>query len=132
MRLWLFNKIDKSILTSKITAKAMRDNLIPELRLQRIAEIINKGIYLLALKEGWFVNCENKRQKTKPEIILSMEEEQVLRYCKNKGRVTNKDLQDLLGVHRNTSTKKLKSMVLKGILVQNGSRSHAYYVLNNT
>jgi len=89
----------------------MEKNLTPQERLERIACIINKGIYLLALKEGWFVNQDNDNDgRAEPKIILSLEEKQIIDLCKNKGRITNNDVQDLLGIHRNTSSKRLKEI----------------------
>jgi predicted HTH transcriptional regulator len=105
----------------------MQENLTSQERLERIASIINKGIYLLALKEGWF--CHQKEEKLKRSEI-SKEERCIVELCKGRGKITNKDLQDLLGIHRNTATVKLKEMVLKRLLVQNGNRRHTYYVLN--
>jgi predicted HTH transcriptional regulator len=107
----------------------MYKDLTAEQRLERIAQIINKGIYLLALKEGWFVNLA-KREKEKQIKALSFEEQQIIELCTNNGRVTNRDVQDLFGVHRNTATLKLKDMVLRGLLTQKGNRRHTYYVLS--
>lgn len=105
----------------------MQENLTPQERLEKIVSIINKGIYLLALKEGWF--CHQKENKTK-KAEMSIEEKQIVELCKARGKITNQEIQDLLGIHRNTATVKLKAMVLKGLLIQNGNRRHTYYVFN--
>jgi len=105
----------------------MPENLTPQERLERITSIINKGIYLLALKEGWF--CHQKTEKLKRSEI-SKEERPIVELCKGRGKITNKDLQDLLGIHRNTATVKLNQMMLKGLLVKNGNRRGTYYILN--
>ena len=108
----------------------MTENLSPEKRLGRIAQIINKGIYLLALKEGWFADSVKQKIKTTKNEALSFEERQIIDLCRSKGRITNKDFQDLIGVHRNTATKRLKEIALKGLLLQQGNYRHTCYVLN--
>ena len=107
----------------------MYRNLTPEQRLRRAAEIINKGIYLLAQKEGWFVHSPDTREQ-KQNQELSTEEHEIIKACKSKGKITNKDLQDLFGIHRNTATARLKDMVSGGLLIQKGNRRHTHYVSN--
>ena len=64
-------------------------------------------------------------------MILSLAEQQVINLCKNKGKVTNKAVQNLLGIHRNTATLKLKKMVSRGLLIKNGNGKDSFYILNN-
>lgn len=109
----------------------MHESLTPQERLRRIAEIVNKGIYLLALKEGWFVNSNQTDKKIQNQSQrLSVEEQEIIELCENKGRITNKDVQDLFGVHRNTATRKLKEMVFKGLLIQKGNSKGSIYISN--
>ena len=106
------------------------NNITPEQRLRRIAEIINKGIYLYALKEGWFVQSAKENEQKQLEGIAP-EEHEILNLCKANGRITNKDVQDLLGVPRNTATAKLKDMAKKGLLVRAGNHRHTHYLPPN-
>jgi len=108
----------------------MYENLTTEQRLQRIAQIINKGIYLLALKEGWFENSVKEKKKITKTEALSFEEQQIVDLCKKKGRITNRDVQELLGLHRVTVTLRLREMVTKGLLVKKGNCRHTYYAIN--
>jgi len=105
----------------------MQENLTHQERLERIAQIINKGIYLLALKEGWFVNPAKKECEDLQNDKLDLEEQLIINLCKNKGMITNKEVQGLLGIHRNTATKRLKEMAAKRLLIQNGNHRHTYY-----
>jgi len=105
------------------------DDLALGIRLRRIAEIINKGIYLLGQKEGWFVSQEEKTMQGQAEV-LSIDEEQIIDLCKRKGVITNKDIQDLKQIHRNTATNILREMILKRLLIRNGRQRYTYYSLN--
>ena len=108
----------------------MNEILTPEQRLRRIAEIIDKGIYLLALKEGWFVNVIKKENGVTQAETLGFDEQQIISLYKSNGRITNGDVQNLFEVHRNTATNRLKDMVLKGLLIPKGNRRHTYYIEN--
>ncbi|MFH1045524.1 MAG: MarR family transcriptional regulator [Candidatus Omnitrophota bacterium] len=103
--------------------------MTPEERLRRIAELVNKGVYLLGLKEGWFVH-KIKKQKQKEIQELSFEESQIIDLCKRKGVLANKEIRSLLGIHRNTATNKLKQLVAKGLLTRSGNKRYAYYTLS--
>ena len=108
----------------------MNEILTPEQRIRRIAGIIDKGIYLLALKEGWFADPVKKENRATQIKALDFKEQQVIDLYKRKGRITNRHVQDLFGVHRNTATKRLKDMVLKGLLIPKGNNRHTYYIEN--
>ncbi len=108
----------------------MEKNLTPQERLERIASIVNKGIYLLALKEGWFVDSIKQKIKTAKSEALSFEEQQIIDLCKGKIKIRNKDCQNLLGVHRSTAMRRLSKMVSKGLLVQKGNGKGTFYIHN--
>ena len=108
----------------------MNEILTPGQRIRRIAEIIDNGIYLFALKEGWFANPVKKENRTTQIKALGFEEQQIIDLCKIKGRITNKHVHDLLEVHRNTCTRKLRQMVSRKLLVQNGIGKGSFYILN--
>ena len=97
------------------------DDLMPEERLSRVARIINKGIHLYALNQGWI----DKKEKKKPE--LNPEEQQIIELCRKNGRISNKDVQQLLKVHRNTAMQKLRRMELKNLLKRKGNGKSSYY-----
>jgi predicted HTH transcriptional regulator len=61
---------------------------------------------------------------------VNLEEQQILELCKSKGRVTNKDLQNLLGIHRNTATNRLKRMLSGKLLVRYGNGKSTFYAPN--
>lgn len=104
-------------------------DLAPEIRLRRIAEIINKGIYLLGQKEGWFISPKEKIRQSRSEV-LSIDEELIINLCREKGIITNKDIHDLKQIHRNTATRILKKMVLKRLLFRNGKQRYTYYTVS--
>lgn len=103
----------------------MCENLTPEQRLRRIAELINKGIYLLALKEGWF---EHKPKKKRTKVCLRQRQKLIIEYLKSKGKVTNKEVCEVLGVSRDTAHRELKELLHMGLLKTSGrGRSVAYF-----
>ena len=105
-------------------SKNIHSNLNPDERLNRIANIINKGIYLYALKNDWFdKNDQTKSDKKK----MTAEEEQIIQLVKKTGRITNNDVQVLFGWHRNTVSVKMKDMVRMKLLIKNGKGRHSYY-----
>ena len=104
--------------------KIMREKLTPEYRLRRIANIINKGIYLYALKNDWF---DKKDQTKSDKKKMTAEEEQIIQLAKKAGRITNNDVQVLFGWHRNTVSAKMKDMVTKRLLIKKGKGRHSFY-----
>ncbi len=66
-----------------------------------------------AWKEGWFPNPVKKKNRITKMEALNFEEQRIVDLCKKRGSITNKHVQDLLGVHRNTATRKLKEMALR-------------------
>ena len=105
-------------------------DLNPVERLERISQIINKAIYLLVMKEGWFGNLTKGDAIATQSKEVNLEEQQILELCKSKGRITNKDLQNLLGIHRNTATNKLKKMLSRRLLFQYGNGKSRFYAPN--
>jgi len=105
-------------------SKNIYSNLSSDERLNRIANIINKGIYLYALKNDWF---DKKDQRKSEEKKITAEEEQIILLAKKAGRITNNDVQALFSWHRNTTTQRLKDMISKGLLVRTGKGRHCFY-----
>jgi len=105
-------------------SRNISSNLNPDERLNRIANIINKGIYLYALKNDWF---DKKDQAKSDKRKMTAEEEQIIQLVKKSGRITNNDVQILFGWHRNTVSAKIKDMVRKKLLIKNGKGRHSYY-----
>lgn len=93
----------------------MQENLTPQERLERIAKIINKGIYLLALKEGWFVSSD-RVEKNKSKTTLNQRQEIIMAQVKSKRGITNKEICGLLGISRDTAHRELKELLDVGLL----------------
>ena len=104
----------------------MNKDLTPEQRLRRIAEIINKGIFLLALKEGWF--DENPVKQKESKIDLRERQKVIMAHLESKSRITNKEVCELFGVSRDTAHRELKHLLQTGLLKVKGSgRSVVYF-----
>ena len=92
----------------------MQENFTSQKRLERIAQIINKGIYLLAQKEGWFADCSAKNVKNKR--VLSQRQDAIMENLRLKGKIKNKEVCELLGVSRDTAHRELKELLNMGLL----------------
>lgn len=62
---------------------------------------------------------------------LSDAQRRVLDFAEKTGRVTNKDVQDLLQVKDSRALKVLNSLVITGSLVKKGKLRGSYYILND-
>ena len=122
----------------------MQENLTSQERLERIAEIINKGIYLLALKEGWFDNSDENKKEILPkkesiieeEIFRILDEDQIeiLKLVRNQGSIRVVECAKLIGKSSRWIRYKIKDMELKNILHRIGKSKndpHAYFALNS-
>ncbi len=105
----------------------MQENLTSQERLERIARIINRGIYLLALKEGWFVSSDRVK-KNKSQTALSQRQEIIMAQVKSRSSITNKEICGLLDISRDTVHRELKTLVKAGLLeVRGKGRASAYF-----
>jgi predicted HTH transcriptional regulator len=103
----------------------MKDTLTPQERLERIAAIINKGIYMLALKEGWFVS---KEIKEKSKAMLEERQKIIMAHVKSNGKITNKEVCELLAISRDTAHRELRYLLESGLLeVRGRGRSVVYF-----
>jgi len=96
----------------------MQENFTSQKRLERIAQIINKGIYLLAQKEGWLAHCSEKKIKNKR--ALSQRQDAIMENLRSKGKIKNKEVCELLGVSRDTAHRELKKLISIGLLEVKG------------
>ena len=60
---------------------------------------------------------------------LGLNERQVkaMMYVKAKGRITNKEYQELNSCSRNTATNDLKDLVMRGIFKESGKKGVGFY-----
>ncbi len=79
---------------------------------------------------GSFTIVFNKDIYTEENLRkMGLNERQIkaVMYAKEKGKITNKEYQEINKCHRNTSTAELKDLVLKGILKESGKKGAGSY-----
>jgi ATP-dependent DNA helicase RecG len=66
-----------------------------------------------------------------PEWVRGLNERQVkvIKYVRQRGRMTNQEYQAFLGVSRSTAKKDLQALVTRGLLQQQGTGRYTHYVL---
>lgn len=61
---------------------------------------------------------------------LTISERKVVEYLAQNEQVTNRQIQELLGVKDSRALKVLKELVAKKIVVKRGKQRESYYILN--
>ncbi len=69
--------------------------------------------------------AETRSESTHPD--LTEDEQKILAFIKNRGRVKNDDVEELLGVSDTTATRYLQALVGKGVIAQKGEGKGTYY-----
>lgn len=74
---------------------------------------------------------EKFMQEATPAWTQGLNERQIkaMGYVSQHGRVTNREYQELCGVSRSTAKKELQTLVMRGLLQQQGTGRYAHYVL---
>ena len=62
---------------------------------------------------------------------LNLSKEKIIDFLENQGRITNKEVQELLGIKDSRALKILKEMVETGILEKQGKLKGSYYILKD-
>lgn len=77
-------------------------------------------------------NLNAKTEQKEPEntgFESSMEEEKVIALAKERGFVTRKEVEILLGIGQTTCGRLLKQMIVNGLIVQEGKGKNTHYCL---
>ena len=76
-------------------------------------------------------DCTGKvREKYgKSTEILNVSQEKIIDFLEEKGQITNKDVQELLGVKESRALKILRGLVELNVLERCGKSRNVYYVL---
>ena len=82
----------------------------------------------------YIVYCAAVEQRSKEEYLhnLGLNEWQMkaVMYVKEKGKITNKEYQELSICSRNTATNDLRELIQKGIMRESGKKgAGAFYVI---
>lgn len=109
--------------------------------LKRIAEACDAaGVqYEFKKMKSGFVVCFYRQEKKSTEKVrerygkdtgkLTVSQEKVLDYLEENEYITNKEVQDLLGVKESRALKILRSLVEEELLAKGGKSRNSYYVL---
>ncbi len=116
----------------------------PEQRLRKVAEIINKGIYLLAKKQGWIrgdagtyeMGSSFKANAPQDHALHMLDNTQIeiLRMIKEKGSIKVSECAELIGRSTKCARSKLRSMELENILIRVAKSEkdpHACFIINS-
>lgn len=69
------------------------------------------------------------KNKSSEQIFLDRGEIQIMDFLTTTGRLTSDDVLDILKVSKRTAQLKLKKLIEKGLLKQEGSGAYVYYIL---
>ena len=117
--------------------------------LKRIADVCNEaGVHyeFKKLKSGFvvcFYRSEEKADKCTDKVRISTDkvrintdkltssQKKIVEYLLDNKRITNKEIQQLLGVKDSRALKIVKEMIVKNILVKQGKNRGSFYILKN-